>query len=231
MAPRTPTRKPPGVTAPFAPQVEPPPTKPPVVKVEIPPIKMKPGEFRIRGDAPYVQNRFGSRSPGAEEMKWKQENPGKKRKKEAKDFDACYEASKHVSTEGWCGIPAAAFRSAMIRACSLIPGLKMTEAKMTVFVLADGYGTDGTPLVRITKGEPHKVEHVVRVQMTTDLHARAMWDPGWEATVRVRFDEAQFEIDSVANLLHRAGKQVGVGEGRPFSRSSGGMGWGTFDVL
>lgn len=186
-------------------------------------------DFRIRGTAPYVQNRFSSRE--REAMKWKQENPGKKRPKVAKDFQKCYEDAMHVSDEGWHGIPAPAFRAAMIRACSLIPGLKMTEARMTVFVLPDGFDReDATPLVRITKGEPQYVEHVMRVQMTTDVRARPMWSPGWESRVRIQWDADQFDLDSVANLLMRAGQQVGVGEGRPFSRTSGGMGWGTFEV-
>jgi hypothetical protein len=57
-----------------------------------------------------------------------------------------------------------------------------------------------------------------------------MWEPGWEATVRIRFDADLFTITDVANLLRRAGLQVGVGEGRPDSKKSAGMGWGIFDI-
>jgi hypothetical protein len=32
------------------------------------------------------------------------------------------------------------------------------------------------------------------------------------------------------NLLDRAGQQVGIGAGRPFSKKSVGQGWGTFSV-
>jgi len=34
----------------------------------------------------------------------------------------------------------------------------------------------------------------------------------------------------VTNLLSRVGMQVGIGEGRPFSKNSAGMGWGTFEL-
>ena len=34
----------------------------------------------------------------------------------------------------------------------------------------------------------------------------------------------------VTNLLMRVGQQVGIGEGRPDSKNSAGMGWGTFNV-
>jgi hypothetical protein len=46
----------------------------------------------------------------------------------------------------------------------------------------------------------------------------------------VRFDADQFTLRDIANLLLRAGMQVGVGEGRPDSKKSCGMGWGTFEI-
>ena len=48
--------------------------------------------------------------------------------------------------------------------------------------------------------------------------------------MRVRFDADQFTLTDVANLLMRVGMQVGIGEGRPFSKNSNGMGWGLFDL-
>ena len=52
----------------------------------------------------------------------------------------------------------------------------------------------------------------------------------WSATVQVSFDGDQFTVAYVYNLLARAGMQVGIGEGRPDSKKSNGMGWGTFEV-
>jgi hypothetical protein len=109
---------------------------------------------------------------------------------------------------------------------------KMTVARLSVFFEADGFDRDdGTPLVRITKGEPRCVEHMVRVgpSKAPDIRSRPMWDPGWEANITVRFDADQFTIQDVANLLSRVGQQVGIGEGRPDSKGTGGgMGWGMF---
>jgi len=34
----------------------------------------------------------------------------------------------------------------------------------------------------------------------------------------------------LTNLLARAGLQVGIGEGRPDSKNSAGMGWGLFQI-
>jgi hypothetical protein len=158
---------------------------------------------------------------------------GKKgKKREPKDFKACFEDAKHVSPEGWYGIPSPGIRAALVSACRLC-GFKMTHAKLGCFVEADGFGTDGTPLTRITKGEPHYHEAAVRNETgVADLRARPMWDAGTcEATVRITYDADMFSMEDVANLMHRACTQVGFGEGRPDSRRSCGMGWGRFEIL
>jgi hypothetical protein len=46
----------------------------------------------------------------------------------------------------------------------------------------------------------------------------------------VVYDADQFTLEDVSNLLARAGMQVGIGEGRPDSKMSAGMGWGTFRI-
>lgn len=208
--------------------------KPPAqVALTIKPPRLETVEFTITGDAPYVQHAFSSEQ--REKMHETQAAGSgvskNRRAKPPKDFEALYRGAMHVSTEGWHGIPAAAFRAAMISACR-IGGFVMSKAKLSVFVVADGFSKlDGTGLVRIIRGEPRAVEHSVRNSSgVTDLRVRPMWDPGWQAVVRVRFDRDQFTTIDVANLLMRAGMQVGVGEGRPDSRQSTGMGWGTFTI-
>jgi hypothetical protein len=203
--------------------------------VAIPPPQFQTVEFTIVGDAPYVQQRFSQKA--IEQIKAVQLAGSKSKKgkaREPKDFQECYEQAKHISTEGWCGIPASSFRAAMISACRLV-GFKMTLAKLSIFIPADGFDVvDGTPLIKFSKGEPRYVEHAMRIPGIggggTDIRPRPMWDPGWEAKVRVTFDEAQFSAEDVTNLMMRVGMQVGLGEGRPDSRSSVGMGWGTFQL-
>lgn len=187
-------------------------------------------QFRIVGTAPYVQNKFSQKA--REQMRKSQESEakGKRKPKEAKNFKETYEQAKHISDDGWYGIPAPAFRAGMISACRLV-GFTMTQAKLAVFIEPDGFDADdGTPLVRITKGEPHVHESVVRIQQTTDVRWRPMWKPGWEAIVTVQYDAGMFSESDVANLMMRVGLQVGVGEGRPDSKTSAGQGWGTFMI-
>jgi hypothetical protein len=149
----------------------------------------------------------------------------------ARDFEAGYLAAQHRSQEGWLGIPCPAFRNAMIDACRLV-GFKMTHAKLTIFIEADGFdANDGTPLVRITKGEPEVHKGWGRnANGGADLRWRPMWRE-CEALPRIRWDADQFSSADVLNLLARAGLQVGVGEGRPNSPNSNGLGWGLFEIV
>lgn len=204
---------------------------PTVVRVE--PARLEVVTVTIRGDAPYVQHAFSAKARGI--MRASQEEGSRKegkRKREARDFAAeCEEATHRSHPDGWAGIPAASLRAAMISACR-VAGLVMTRAKLSVFVVPDGFDADGTPLVRITRGEPVPHEASVRLESgVASVVMRPMWAPGWEAKVRVRYDADQFDAASVVNLLARAGAQVGVGEGRPDSKRSSGCGWGTFEVL
>jgi hypothetical protein len=118
----------------------------------------------------------------------------------------------------------------MISACRLV-GFKMTIAKLSVFVQPDGFdGDDGQPLVRLTVGSPIRKDIAVKLaDGSTDILARPFFFP-WEARPTLRWDADQFSATDVINLFARVGGQVGVGAGRPDSKFSTGMGWGTFEV-
>jgi hypothetical protein len=185
--------------------------------------------LQVNGTSPLVQNRFPAKVQVMLEEKMKAGSTASSKKtRKARDFDSDFEEAQHKSDEGWVGVPASAFRNACIDACRMV-GFKMTHAKMSIFFEADGYDAqDGTPLVKIIADEPEKVTHPVRnATGVVDLRARPMWRK-WSINLRVKFDQDQFTQNDVLNLLLRAGQQVGIGEGRPYSKSSNGMGWGTF---
>ena len=199
------------------------------IKISAPNIRE--AKFIIRGTAPLVVHKFSAKAKAM--IRQKQEagslaNKGKS--KSAKDFEEVFQGARHISTEGWDGIPAAAFRAGIISACRLV-GFKMTLAKLSIFVAADGFDkTEGTPLVRILSPvEPERNESMVRLATgVCDISVRPMWRY-WGAELRIQYDADQFTADDVRNLLARVGAQVGVCEGRPDSKSSAGCGWGTFD--
>lgn len=187
-------------------------------------------ELKCVGTAPYVQHAFSAKV--TEQMRAKHSAGGTSRstkERSAKDFDELYEQATHYSRDGWVGIPAPSFRAAMISACR-IAGVVMTQAKLCLFVEADGVDRgDGQPLVKIF-GVREKLEmHVRNDTGVPDIRARPMWRD-WHCVLRIRYDGQRFTGESVANLLLRAGMQVGIGEGRPDSKKSAGMGWGTFRV-
>jgi hypothetical protein len=204
-----------------------------VTQVVIQPPNMKVAQFTIEGTAPLVLNAFAEKARATMKDKQRAGAAAKKgAKREAKDFQQCYEQAKHISEDGWCGFAASAVRAAMVSACRIV-GFKMTLAKLSLFVIADGFDkVDGTALVKITKGTPKYVEHPTRnATGVCDIRARPMWKPGWQAVLTIQFDADMFHLDDVANLLLRVGTQVGIGEGRPDSKNSCGMGWGTFRIV
>lgn len=189
-------------------------------------------EFMIVGTRPLVQHRFGKKAIDTMVDRQRQgSRAAKGTKREPRDFERDFQEAQHVSTEGWHGIPASSFRAAMISACRLC-GFVMTKAKLAVFVEPDGVDRqDATPLVRLIAGEP--TMHVMPARnddQSTDIRCRAMWPVGWQAVVRVRFDADLFSEADIANLIARAGLQVGVQEGRPDSPRSNGMDWGLWSV-
>ena len=199
--------------------------------VKIQPPNFKYAAVRAIGNAPFVSNNMSQRN--REAMKQAQlegtQARRKVRKRPPKDFQAAFIGAQHISTEGWRGIPCAAFRAAMISACRTVD-FTMARAKLCVFIVADGYDRDShQPLVRIY-GEPHAFDMPVRLASgATDLACRPMWD-NWYCDVRIKFDADSFTADDVFNLFARAGLHCGVGAGRPDSKESAGVGWGTWDV-
>jgi hypothetical protein len=200
------------------------------IKVTIPPPNFQTASITVRGIAPYVQHNFSKKARTAMEEKQRAGSQATKgRKRAPRNFEEDYKEAMHISTQGWPGVPASAFRNAMISACRLV-GFRMTVAKLSLFIVADGRDTDGTPLVRI-EGEPRLHEGYARNETgVVDLRWRPMWDE-WSVTLRVRWDADLFSATDIVNLLARAGEQVGIGEGRPDSPNSYGVGWGQFEVV
>lgn len=198
-------------------------------QIIIAPPKFQIAKISIVGTTPLVLHKFSEKAKATIKATQEAGSQGRKGKtREARDFEANFQAARHLAKAGWDGFPASAIRNALISACRTV-GFRMTLAKLSLFCVADGFSEDGTGLVRITKGEPHMDIRAARnANGGTDLRARPMWEPGWEATVTLRWDADQFSAADVANLLSRAGIQVGLGEGRPDSHMSAGVGWGEF---
>lgn len=186
-------------------------------------------EVLLQGTAPLVVARFSKK---AELMAKMAEGSTAKSKKErtARDYDKEAEDARYRSSDKWEGVNAAALRSGMISACRLV-GFKMTLAKLSVFVEADGWDLqDGIPLVRVYGKSETYTAHTRNATGVVDVRSRPMYRE-WAIKLRVRFDSDQFTVQDVYNLVSRVGGQVGIGEGRPDSKASAGCGFGTFEVV
>jgi hypothetical protein len=188
--------------------------------------------FEIQGTAPLVIHRFSAKTK--QQMKEKMETgkaASSKKNREAKATDDLYQEARYISRDGWDGFHAAAIRNAAISVCRLV-GFKMTLAKLSIFVEADGWDAaePQIPLIKI-EGKPVKQEDMARVETGQPyVTVRAAYH-NWKAKIKIRWDADQFTLDDVTNLLLRVGMQAGICEGRPDSKNSAGMGWGTFELL
>ena len=192
---------------------------------------MQKAQFQLIGDAPLVIHRFSAKTK--QQFKDKMETgkaASSKKTRVAQSTDDLFEEARYKAKAGWDGIHASAIRNACISACRLV-GFKMTLAKMSIFIQADGwdYLEPQIPLVKIM-GKAIKQEDIARVETGQPyLCVRAAFHE-WKMNPTIRWDADQFTISDVTNLLSRVGMQVGLGEGRPDSKNSAGMGWGLFHI-
>jgi hypothetical protein len=199
--------------------------------VQIKPPNIQTAIIGIKGTAPLVVHRFSHKAQQGMLDKMAAGPVAKKGKqREATDPNDTYNEARYQNKDGWDGFNASAIRHALISACRLV-GFKMTIAKLSVFVVEDGWDKiePQIPLIRIY-GKPRRLDMWARVETgQAYMTIRPCYDE-WSAKVKIRFDADQFSIDDVTNLLARAGGQVGICEGRPDSKNSVGMGWGTFEI-
>jgi hypothetical protein len=208
------------------------PPEPKGAAVSVKPLNKQRIEFRIKGIAPYVMLAFSMKAQlKIHDNQEAGSTAGTKKKRPPRDFDDDYQQAFHRSSEGWVGFPASSIRNACISVCPSA-GMVMTRAKLSIFVEGDGFdAVSGMPLIKMEGDEPERLEMPARNSGGgMDLRVRPMWRE-WGARVRIVFDGDQFTATDVANLLYRAGQTAGIGEGRPSSKNSNGMGWGLFTIL
>lgn len=200
------------------------------VKIEITPPNFQILPIRVEGTAPLMLHKFSEKMRRQIEEKQTSKD-ATRRKREPKDYKAEFMAARYISRSGgWDGVPAGAFRAAMISACRRVEGLPMTQAKGAFFIIADGRDvTDGTPLIKINGKPVHDTRPVRLESGVADLRNRPRYDV-WSCDLKVQFDSDLLSANDVANLLARAGATIGVGELRPQGPNSYGGDFGTWKV-
>jgi hypothetical protein len=182
-------------------------------------------EVEVVGITPYIAGKWSEKAKGM--MRDSQAAGGKsvRPKREPKIPKEEAESRTWRLPDGTPGIPAVAFKGAMVEGCRLYEGISMTEARRILFVQGEG----PEQLVRISYDEQILREDAARnATGVADLRYRhSFWK--WSAVLTVRFPKGVIDADSVIALLD-AGGRSGVGEWRPGSPKSNTGTYGQFRV-
>lgn len=163
----------------------------------------------IVGTAGVIPHRWSEKArrmmPGHPESHGKvKERKGAKNPEE--DADGCL----YKLDDGRLGIPAAAFKSAIVGACRFFDKPSMVECKLLVYVEGEGI----EQLIPIDFKEKVLREDIGR-NANGSCELRYRYElMGWSATLRARFISSCLSEDSVVALVDAAGR-LGVGDWRP----------------
>lgn len=152
-------------------------------------------------------------------------------KREAKDPDEEAENAMYRLPDGRPGLPATAFKGAMVAACRFFDGLPMTEGRLMIYVRGEGpdqlVALRGTEAIR--EDMPRNATGVVDLRYRTSLLAGVEGTEPWQADITVVYPPKLISEKSVLALLDAAGR-VGVGDWRPGSPKSNTGTFGTFRI-
>lgn len=180
-------------------------------------------EVPIIGTAPLIVNRWSEK---AKAMMLASQQSSARAKKEPKDPDALFNASRYQIDAKQDGFPAVGFKAAIVYATRLFDGITMVQVKQTCLVVGEGPDM----LVPIKAGKPTMREDAVRnASGVADLRYRAQYWP-WSAKLIVQTIAGQMDKESVLALVDAAGIG-GVGEWRPTAPKSATGTFGTFEVV
>lgn len=166
----------------------------------------------IQGVSPLIPHRWSEKA--RRQMRESQSGTTAKTKREAKSPEEEAEASLYRLPDGSPGMPAPAFKSAIIGAVRMFRGITLVQAKSAVFVVGEG----AEQLVRID-GEMTMREDMPRnANGNPDLRYRYAFWP-WRATLQVQYLATLIDESSALALIDAAG-DGGVGDWRPSAPNS-----------
>jgi hypothetical protein len=178
----------------------------------------------IVGITPVIPHRWSEKSLDAmrdKHMGQARRKPGPKNAEEDAR-SSCYWLDEECTRPG---MPATAFKGAMVSACRFFAAPSMVEAKTLFYV--EGVGVD--QLVELDGDGIMREDTPRNSTGVVDLRYRMMFFP-WSAHLNVRFPKGYISAESVLALLDAAGR-VGVGDWRPGSPKSNTGTYGTFRVV
>lgn len=180
----------------------------------------------VRGLTPLITQRWSEK---ARNMMLEKQQSKARPAKEARDPEANFEAARYRLPDGSDGVPATAFKAAIVHAARLFSGITQVQLKQMLIVVADATDDRGDQLVRLEYGSVRMREDTPRnATGVADLRYRPQYED-WSATLRIRILSGQIDTESLLALVDAAGSG-GIGEWRPTSPKSATGSYGTFEV-
>ena len=176
--------------------------------IKLKPISVETVVVTVEGLTPMIQHAWSEKAL----RMIREKKMGKKTKdREACDPDAEFKAAAYYTEDGKYGVPAMAFKSALVSAAHKDIGIEKTLVKKALFIECH----DGNGVIEMQCSEPAMREDVVRVGMgSTDLRYRPEFRD-WSFDVRCQLVTEMLRPEDLANLIDRAGFGIGIGEWRP----------------
>lgn len=175
----------------------------------------------IIGSTPLIPHRWSEKARNMMRLK---QSGAAQAKHDPKDPETEAQSSLYWLDDQRPGMPATAFKAAMVEGCRFYKEPSMTEAKRMLYVVGEGV----EQLVPI-EGEKTLREDLPRnATNVVDLRYRYAFFP-WSAILTVRFIAQTITAESVIALLD-AGGHSGVGDWRPGSPRSNTGTFGQFRV-
>lgn len=198
-------------------------------EITVPQIRLKPIQVHrvdvpIRGITPVIPHKWSEKALRA--MREKQSGSTVQQRHEAKvPLDEAEGCAYYLPDGVTPGIPATAFKAAIVGAIRLFDGLTMKAGQQMVFT--EGVGPD--QLIAIEDYTREIREDLPRnANGSPDLRYRYAYYP-WKLTLPVRYMPSQIDLTSVLSLVGAAGLG-GVGDWRPSAPKSHTGTFGMFEI-
>jgi hypothetical protein len=180
-------------------------------------------QISIQGVTPLIPHKWSEKALGL--MRAKQFGEQTRAKLEPKDPKEEADGATYWLADGSPGMPATAFKAAIVEGCRFFDGVTMTDTKRMIFVAGEG----PDQLVPIIGERTLREDTPRNANGGADLRYRYAYMP-WSTTLTVRFMPAMLTADSVVALVDASGR-VGVGDWRPGSPKSNTGTYGTYRIV
>ena len=184
-------------------------------------INQQEATFTIIGTSPMVQHQWSAKAKKMIRDK-KTGLSGKTRNRDICDPEKEMQDATYLTDDGEYSIPAMAFKTALITAAHKDIGIEKTMVRKSVFIKCN----DSNGNLPIDCEPPILREDMVRVGTgSADLRWRPEFK-NWSCEITVIVDADNMPLESLINLVNRAGFGVGLCEMRPEK----GKDFGRFEV-